>query len=81
MRKAPPPHAIRPMAYQLPEDEFRALKLTRDYALMLADLAAPVTQAEADEPVPLNRFAIARCFERFAADLDEVISKAWWPGE
>ena len=73
--------AIHPMAYQLPEDEYRTLKLTRDYALMLADLAGPVTQAEGEEPVPLSRFALAHCFERIAGDLDRIVQSAWWPGE
>ena len=81
MRKDHHPHAIKRMAYQVPEDEFRSLKLTRDYALMLADLTAPVTQAEGEEPVPLSRFALAYCFERLGSDLDAIIRKAWWPGE
>ena len=73
--------AIKPLAYQLPEDEFRLLKNTRAYMLMMADLAAPVTQAEGEEPVPLSRYAVAHCFERLGRELDEVIEKVWWPGE
>ena len=74
-------NAIKRMAYQVPEDGFRSLKQTRDYALMLADLTAPVTQAEGEEPVPLSRFALAYCFERIAGDLDQIVQGAWWPGE
>ena len=81
MRKERHPYANKPMAYQLPEDEFRALKLLREHLLLLAELTAPVTQAEAEEPVPISRFALAHCFERLAGELEPVIRKTWWPGE
>ena len=69
------------MAYQLPEDEFRLLKQTRDYLLLLHELAAPLTRPEADVHLALSRDALAHCFERLAGQLDVVIREAWWPGE
>ena len=71
--------AIKPMAYQLPEEEFRLLKRTRDHLLFLHELAAPMTHPEAEEHLPLSRDALAHCFGRLAGELDEVISQAWLP--
>ena len=73
--------AIKPMAYQLPEDEFRLLKQTRDHLLLLSDMAAPMTHAEAGEHLALSRDAVAHCFGRLAGELDEVIREVWWPGD
>ena len=69
------------MAYQLPEDEFRLLKQTRDHLLFLHDLAAPMTRPEAEEQLPFSRDVLAHCFGRLAGELDEVIGEVWWPGD
>ena len=74
-------HAIKPMAYQLPEDHYRGLKQVRDHLLFMAELSAPLTRPEAEEFLPVPRFALAHCFERLAGEVDGVIQAAWWPGE
>ena len=71
----------KPLAYQLPEDEFRLLKRTRDHLFLLHELAAPMTHAEAGEHLALSRDALAHCFGRLAGELDEVIRETWWPGD
>ena len=80
MGKKHRPHAIRPMAYQLPEDNYRDLKQARDHLLLLAEMCAPLTLAEADAFLPLSRTALAHCFERLAGEVDGVIQASWWPG-
>lgn len=80
MRKDPRTTAITPMAYQLPEAEYRALIRARDHLRLLARLIEPGGFAE-DEVLPLSAFALARCFQRFSDDLDDIVSVARWPSE
>lgn len=68
------------MAYQLPEEEYRALQQARDHLLLLARLTELTTSAEGEELV-LARPALADCFQRLAGELDDIVQGAWWPRE
>ena len=80
MGKAPHTTAITPMAYQLPEQEYRALMRARDHLRLLARLTEPRNLADVDE-LPLSPLALTKCFQRLADDLDDIVRVAWWPGE
>ncbi|GAB3095956.1 XAC0095 family protein [Lysobacter terrae] len=68
------------MAYQLPEEEYRALIQAHDQLRLLAQLSEPYTFTECAE-LPLSRYALAHCFDRLAGELDDIVRGAWWPGE
>lgn len=80
MRKDPRTTAIAPMAYQLPEAEYRALIRARDHLRLLARLTEPHF-LEDGEAMPISPLALARCFRHLSDDLDDIVREAWWPGD
>ena len=75
MRREPP--AV--LAYQLPEEEYRALQRTRDHLRLLARLTEPRNFTD-DQDLPISPLALTNCFQRLADDLDDIVRVAWWPG-
>ncbi|GAB3092632.1 XAC0095 family protein [Lysobacter terrae] len=80
MEKEPRPTAIVRKAYQLPEEEYRALTRARDHLRLLARLTEPRNLADVEE-LPLSPLALTHCFQRLADDLDDIVRVAWWPGD
>ena len=64
--------------YLLQEENFEKLEQIRNQLFLMASVTLAPTQAEENEPPHIQRFIMGQCFERFALQLDEVLSNTWW---
>ena len=81
MRKKPHTTAPAPLAYQLPEREYRALIRARDRLRIFARMGeSNALDGDEHEP-PLMPRALTQWVDYLADDLDDIVGGAWWPGE
>ncbi|WP_428995378.1 XAC0095 family protein [Lysobacter enzymogenes] len=71
MKNGHRPSVTKPHAYLIPSAAYEALAEIRDHLRMLAQLTEPQAEAGPDV-IYLSARALARCFDRFADDLDQV---------